>query len=80
MFLEMIELSFISSYLPVDQKIIMLSKAITRLDVLKLFLQIAWENKLIPAEKYLELSSKLQEIGRMLGGWKKGLLSKTPAR
>jgi hypothetical protein len=47
------------------------------MDILKLFLQIAWENKLIPSEKYIELSTKLQEIGRMLGGWKKGLLSKT---
>ena len=78
--LEVIELSFIASYQPLDAKIITLSKTISRLDILKLFLQIAWENKLIPTEKYIEMSSKLQEIGRMLGGWKKGLLSKTPAK
>ena len=72
-------MSFITSYSPFEQKIIILTKTISRLDILKLFLQIAWENKLIPTKKYTELSIKIQEAGRMLGGWKKGLLSKTPA-
>jgi hypothetical protein len=47
---------------------------------LKFFAQVAWESKLIPDDKYLDLSKRLGEIGRMLGGWKKGLQSKTPAR
>jgi hypothetical protein len=80
LFIEILELTFTASYLPPDQKIILLSKTISRLDVLKFFLQLAWENKLVPADKYIELSNKLEEIGRMLGGWKKGLLSKTPAK
>jgi hypothetical protein len=42
-------------------------------------LQIAWENKCISSEKYSVLSEKLEEIGRMLGGWKKGLEKKTPS-
>lgn len=79
-FLEILELSFTASYLPPDQKFIVLGKTISKLDVLKFFVQVAWESKLIPNEKYIELSKKLEEIGRMLGGWKKGLLSKTPAR
>jgi hypothetical protein len=58
----------------------MLGKTISRLDLLKFFTQIAWENKLIPMEKYLEFSKKIEEIGRMLGGWKKGLQNKTPAK
>ncbi len=58
----------------------MLGKTISRLDILKFFLQIAWENKLIPTEKYAEFSKRFEEIGRMLGGWKKGLSEKkTPA-
>ena len=28
--------------------------------------------------KYTTLGEQLQEVGRMLGGWKKGLESKTP--
>ena len=54
----------------------MLTKTISRLDILKFFLQTAWENKLIHSEKYIDLSKKLEEIGRMLGGWKKGLQKK----
>lgn len=79
-FLEVLELSFTASYLPPEPKIILLGKAISKLDILKFFLQLAWENKLIPTEKYAELSERLEEIGRMLGGWKKGLINKTPAR
>ena len=76
-FLSVLELTFAAAYLPPEQKIILLGKTISRLDVLKFFAQLAWESKLIPNDKYLELSSKLEEIGRMLGGWRKGLLIKT---
>ncbi|MCK9379130.1 MAG: four helix bundle protein [Candidatus Moranbacteria bacterium] len=59
----------------------MLEKIISRLDILKFFPQLAWENKLIPDEKYIELSAKLQEIGRDIGAWKKGLSEKkTPTK
>ncbi|MBU3901275.1 four helix bundle protein [Patescibacteria group bacterium] len=75
-FIEVLELTFTASYLSPEQKIILLTKASSRLDVLKFFVQLAWESKLMPTEKYLELSKKLEEIGRMLGGWRKGLLQK----
>jgi len=75
-----LELSFTAAYLPPEQKIILLGKTISRLDILKFFLQIAWENKLISNEKYIILSQSLEEIGRMLGGWRKGLQNKTPAK
>jgi hypothetical protein len=71
-----LELSFTASYLPIDPKIIILGKILNRLDILKFFSQLAWENKLIPNDKYIELSERLLEIGRMLGGWRKGLLEK----
>ena len=80
LFLWILELSFTASYLPAGEKIIMLGKTISRLDILKFFLQTAWENKLIQSERYIELSKNLEEIGRMLGGWKKGLQKKTPAK
>lgn len=43
----------------------------------KFFLQIAWEIKALDNKKYIMLSECLNEIGRMLGGWIKGLKSKT---
>jgi hypothetical protein len=57
----------------------MLNKAITKLDILRFFMQLAWENKLIPTDKYSELLCQLEEVGRQLGGWKKGLQKKTSA-
>lgn len=62
----------------------MLSKTIAKLDNLKFFMQLAWENKLIPTEKYTTISGNLEEIGRQIGAWRKGLqkdlLQKTPAK
>lgn len=75
-FLDILEFTYTASYLPPEQKIIELEKIIPRLDILKFFIQIAWENKLIHASKYAELSQKLEEIGRMVGGWRKGLLKR----
>ena len=70
------ELTFVSIYLAQEQKILMLSRTIAKLDNLKFFMQLAWESKLIPTEKYANLSKELEEIGRMLGGWRKGLQEK----
>lgn len=78
-FLELLEAIFISLYLTPARKIEQLIVAITKLDGVKFFFQLAWENKCIPQNKYIELSERLNEIGRMLGGWKKGLENKTPA-
>jgi hypothetical protein len=77
-FLDCLELTFCLSYLSIDHKIPMLNKAITRFDVLKFFVQLAWESKLLSTDKYSNLTSGLEEIGRQLGGWKKGLQAKTP--
>ena len=75
-FLDVLELTFASVYLVLDQKILMLSRTIAKLDNLKFFMQLAWESKLIQTEKYAHISKELEEIGRMLGGWRKGLLEK----
>lgn len=79
LFIEILELTFTAAYLPPQEKIVLLEKTISRLDILKFFLQLAWESKLVPSNKYTGLFGKLEEIGRMLGGWRKGLQSKTPA-
>ena len=76
-FLDTLELTFCLSYLSPEHKIPLLNKAITKLDIVKFFAQLAWESKLIPTDKYSDLLSKLEEIGRQLGGWKKGLQTKT---
>jgi len=80
LFIEILELSFSTVYLPAGEKIPVLEKIIPRLDILKFFLQLAWEIKLFSDEKQIEMSGRLAEIGRMLGGWKKGLQNKTPPK
>ncbi len=72
-FLDVLELTFASVYLVSEQKILFLSKTISKLDNLKFFMQLAWESKLVPNEKYIKVSLDLDEIGKMLGGWRKGL-------
>lgn len=60
-------------------------EAISKNDIIKYLLQIAWENKIVKEKEYLKLSAKLQEVGKILGGWKKGIEDKnkqikTPAQ
>lgn len=61
-------------------KIALLGSAIGTEDSLRFFLQIAWESKLIADKQYEELAGSIEEIGRMTGGWRKGLLAKTPPK
>lgn len=79
LFLETIENIFIASYLPVREKMPSVVKASAKLDLLKFFLQIAWEIKSLDNKKFILFSEKLNEIGRMLGGWQKHLQKETSA-
>lgn len=80
LFLDVIELIFTASYMPKQQKLPYLQKAAARLDLLKFFLQISWEVKVLDNKKYATISEKLLEIGKMLGGWVRQMTPKeTPA-
>ena len=43
--------------------------AIRKTDTLKILLMVLWETKSLDDKKYIALSVKIDEIGRMLGGW-----------
>ena len=79
LFLEILELLLIGGYLSREKKLLYLQKAGAKLDILKFFLQISWEIKSLDNKKYIVLSEKLNEVGKMLGGWLKQLANKTPA-
>jgi len=53
------------------QRAAVLEKAAIKLDLLKILTRLAQESKAISTRQYLSLEEKLQEIGRMLGGWLK---------
>ena len=79
LFIEIAELVFIASNLYKSQKIPYVQKAVTKLDLLKFFLQISWEIKTLDNKKFILLSEKLNEIGKMLGGWYRQLNKENPA-
>jgi len=62
-----------------DQKIPFLQQATAKLDLAKFFLHTLWEIKALDNKKYILLSEKLNEIGKMLGGWMRGLEKRNPA-
>lgn len=79
LFVEIIKSIVTASYLSKQEKLPYLKEGLVKLDVLKFFLQVAWEIKALDNKKYITFSEQLNEIGRMLGGWRKGLENKTPA-
>ncbi|MDD2753394.1 MAG: four helix bundle protein [Candidatus Portnoybacteria bacterium] len=77
--IETTEIIFIASRLAKNQKMPFVQKAGAKLDLLKFFVQIAWEIKSLDNKKYIALSERLGEIGKMIGGWQKQLLRENPA-
>ncbi|EKD57310.1 MAG: hypothetical protein ACD_57C00347G0001 [uncultured bacterium] len=71
--LDLIELIVQASYLQREQKLPVLEKSIVSADLLKILLRLAKDTKAIDNKKYLQLESNLQEIGRMIGGWKRSI-------
>lgn len=77
LFLETTECVFKATYLTGQEKMICIKKASLKLDLLKFFLQLCWEIQSISPQRYILLSEKLNEIGKMMGGWIRQL-EKTP--
>lgn len=77
-FLSILELIFRACFAyDKFKKLSLVSQAIGKTDLLKFFLQIGWEHKILNHTQYGALILNLDEVGRMLGGWKKNLGDKT---
>lgn len=72
-FLDLLELIYIAYFSPKEEKPAKVSESILQLDVLKFLITIAWEGKLISQNQFQEIALKLDEVGKMLGGWRKNL-------
>ncbi len=68
-FVEIIEAISIATFLSRDEKHPWVKLAIRKTDTIKILLMVLWEAKSIDNKKYLALSIKVEEIGKMLGGW-----------
>lgn len=79
LFVETAELAFLASYFYKAQKLPYVQKAVTKLELLKFFLQVAWEIKALDNKKFILLSERINEIGKMLGGWLRQLTRENSA-
>ena len=67
--LEIIELSLKTAYLPKLEKLTPLKEIDSKTNLLKIIIRLTNEIKSLDNKKYLILQEKLQEIGKMVGGW-----------
>jgi hypothetical protein len=78
--IETTDLTYRANYASKGQKLPYLERATRQLDLAKFFLEVLWEIKALDGDKYIALSEKLYEIGKMLGGWTRQTAAKeTPA-
>jgi len=69
LFSEVMEALATASFLVREEKIPFVQLSRRKLDTLKIFLMMLWETQSLDNKKYIALSIKLDEIGKMLGGW-----------
>lgn len=73
--LHLIETIFRAASRTKDEKIPLLDEASVQLNLLRLHIRLAYDTKGINNGKYVTLQERIDEIGRMLGGWLKSLRS-----
>lgn len=59
----------VASFLQKEEKLPWIKVAVRKIDTAKLLLMVFWETKSLDDKKYILLSTQLDEIGKMLGGW-----------
>lgn len=71
--LTLLEQLLMAKYAPKPHKATYLLKAQAQLETLRFKLRLYLELRLVNETRILQTQAKLQEIGRMLGGWLKSL-------
>lgn len=71
--LTIFELVIMAGTTTQEKKLPLIEKSIVSLDLLKILIRLAKDIQVLDNKKYLELEQRLQEIGRILGGWKKSV-------
>jgi len=68
-FLDLLELTYAIYFTSRENKISNIPKCILLLDALKFLISVAWAGKLISHKQCEEIALKLDEIGKIFGGW-----------
>lgn len=69
LFIEIIEALATANFLAKEEKLPYLRFAVRKIDTLKILLMMLWETKSFDDKKYIALSLKINEVGKMAGGW-----------
>lgn len=72
-FLDLLELSYTAYFIEKEKKLEKIMECILLLDTLKFLISVAWEGKMISNKQCEDVVLKLEEVGKMFGGWKKNL-------
>ncbi len=72
-FLDLLEFSYTAYFTEKEKKQEKIKECILITDTLKFLVSVAWEGKLISNKQCEDIAIKLEEIGKMLGGWRKSL-------
>ena len=79
-FVSILESLFIAGYQNKNEKLPTIIFATKKTDLLKFFIRVSWELHALDDKKYIAISEKLEELGRMIGGWKRGLENKLESK
>lgn len=71
--LDVLEEILLASQLSKLEKLPHLERVSAKLNMLRLFLRLAKDTKVLDLKKCLQLQEIVDEIGRMLGGWMKSI-------
>jgi hypothetical protein len=71
--LQMLEGFVHAGYLPLEQRAQKLTRLAAEVDMLRMFIRLTVDIKVLPLKKVVPLQERLDEIGRMLGGWIKSV-------
>jgi hypothetical protein len=67
--IDLIEALSVATFLSKEEKLPFVRLSIRKLDTINVLLLILFETKSIDTKRYITLSEKTTEIGKMLGGW-----------
>lgn len=71
LFTDCIELTLMASYAEKENKLGIIKRLSVKFDALKFFIKLLWELKALDNNKYTQISLRLNDIGKMIGGWLK---------
>src|SRR3989338_880728 len=72
--LNTLELFIAASTATKDKKLTTLQQANIKFDTLKILIRLTKDIKALDTKKYIVLQERIQEIGKMLGGWQRSLM------